>query len=428
LKPQGKWYLLLWLSFILEAGSLTFLKTISGIYGSPLLFIIGAIGIVIAAMQLLRATPLPVLTNEPRVRQNEIIFIGYIVIFAALGFFGWLWLRSFFDDYPVDPSRSDIIPLIQKLNQRFASGEKVYEPVNDFGYTMYPNYLPATWWPFSVAEKLHLDYRTWTYIIMSTVLFLYGWFIYRSDRKLLLMLLSFATIALFLWYQPSTFGWTVEPMIVAFYLLLVLGIYLQRLWLIGLALVLCLLSRYAVVLWVPALFILAFAYLGKMKTIATAFLVVACIGLILWPFLQDSPHMLQNGYDYYTTSTLGEWKGQSWQSPGESPFQLSQGYGFAIWFYKWGKGDITQKLQLLKIVHFAICGLITLVSIIWYWQKGRKWLPLKWALLLSLHLYLVFFYAFIQMPYAYLFFTPLMVSMMIVLFVSFRTYPVMLKK
>lgn len=111
------------------------------------------------------------------------------------------------------------------MNQRLANGEQVYAPVNDFGYTMHPNYLPATWWPFAVAGKLHLDYRTWAYIILCTELFLYGWFIHRSDRKLLLMLLTFATIALFFWYQPSAFGWTIEPMIASFYLLLVLGIY-----------------------------------------------------------------------------------------------------------------------------------------------------------------------------------------------------------
>jgi hypothetical protein len=394
---------------------------------SPILFIAGAIGVVYAALKLLRGTPLPFLTTRLRVRQNEIVIIGYIIIFGALSFFGSLWLQYFYNDYHLHYSQSDIIPLIQKLGHRYTSGEEVYAPVTDFGYTMYPNYLPATWMPFIAAEKWGLDYRTWAYILLCTVLFLYGWFIARSDRKLLFMLLSFAVLALFLWYQPSAFGWTVEPMIAGFYLLLVLGIYLQRLWLIGMALLLCLLSRYAVVLWLPVLFLLLFVFLSKKKTIYTGLMVIAGVILILLPFLQDTPGLLQKGYDYYTMGTLAEWKGQAWQQPGDLPFQLSQRYGFAIYFYKWGKGDLLQRIYVLQITHFAICTLISLISILWYWLKGRKWLPLKWALLLSLHLYLVFFFAFIQMPYAYLFLTPLLVSMMVVLLVSFRAYPVLLK-
>jgi hypothetical protein len=309
------------------------------------------------------------------------------------------------------------------MGDRFVNRQPVYEPVNDFGYTMYPNYLPATWMPFIIAEKLLLDYRTWAFIMFSAALFLCGWYQQglKIKGRMICILFPFIVFLLFLWAQPSAFGWTIEPMIAGFYLFLVLGIYLQRVWMIGLALILCLLSRYAVVLWVPALFILLFIFENKRKTIYTAIIVLAGVAIVfIVPFLLSTPDLLSKGYAYYSTGTLAEWKGQSWQQPGDLPFQLSQGYGFAIWFYQLIKGDLAQKIKWLQVVHFALCTIIPVVSIIWYWRKGKQWLPLKWWLLLSLKLYLVFFFAFIQLPFAYLFFTPLMISAVIMIWLSWR--------
>jgi hypothetical protein len=123
--------------------------------------------------------------------------------------------------------------------------------------------------------------------------------------------------------------------------------------------------------------------------------------------------ILEASYPQYTAAAFGEWRGQSWQKDGDLPFQLSQAYGFAIYFYQWGKGEIIHRLKLTQIVHLIICIALPLATLLWFWLRKNKRLPLNWFLLLSLKLYLVFFFAFIQVPYAYLFFTPLLVSSLI---------------
>jgi hypothetical protein len=174
---------------------------------------------------------------------------------------------------------------------------------------------------------------------------------------------------------------------------------------------LCLLSRYAILLWVPAFFILLFFSGNKKQGIYTAvILLTGMLAIFIIPFLLSYPKILETGYSQYTAAALGEWKGQSWQKDGDMPFQLSQGYGFAIYFYQLGKGEIIQRLKLTQMVHFIICIVLPVATVLWYRLRKNKRLSLNWFLLFSLKLHLVFFFAFIQVPYAYLFFTPLLVS------------------
>jgi len=218
-------------------------------------------------------------------------------------------------------------------------------------------------------------------------------------------------------------------MIAGFYLFLLLGIYLQSTWIMGFGLLLCLLSRYAILLWVPAFFILSFFYHNKKQALYTAvILLTGMLAICVIPFLLSNPKILETGYSQYTAAALGEWKGQSWQKDGDLPFQLSQGYGFAIYFYQWGKGEIIQRLKLAQMIHFIICIVLPVATVLWRRLRKNKVFPLNWFLLFSLKLYLVFFFAFIQVPYAYLFFTPLLVSSLITILLLLQSGSMIIKR
>jgi hypothetical protein len=411
-KTSKKWIHLLLFCFIIETGSLTFIRNAAGIYISPLLFVISSIAGIYVGSKLTLSMPIRPAASVPSIKKKAGLFIGYAAGFVVVIFLAWLWLRSFFNDYPLDPSYSDIIPLIHRMNYRFMHGQAIYESFSDFGYAAFPTYLPAMWMPFLMADKLQLDYRTWSYIILCSILLLCAMLMpVKNKNRAWLFLFPFGVFLLYTWYQPSVFGWTIEPMIAGFYLLLLLGIYLQNTWIMGFALLLCLLSRYAILLWVPAFFILLFFFGNKKQPIYTAIiLLTGTLVIFIIPFLLSHPMILKRGYSQYTAAAFGEWRGQSWQKHGDLPFQLSQGYGFAIYFYQWGKGEIIQRLKLTQMVHFIICIVLPVVTVLWYWLRKSKRLSLNWFLLFSLKLYLVLFFAFIQVPYAYLFFTPLMIS------------------
>ena len=421
---QRKWTYLLLFCFIIETGSLTFIRNVSGKYISPIFFVIAAITGIYIGIKLLHLFPAqpaaPVFSIKKKAGLSVLYSAGFVVII----YLTWLWLRTFFDQYPLDPSYSDIIPLIQRINYHLMNGQEIYAPFSDFGYTAFPTYLPAMWMPFLIADKLQLDYRTWSYIIFCGVLLLCSMLIpAKNKNRVWLLLFPFLIFLLYVWYQPSAFGWSVEPMLAGFYLFLLLGIYLQNKWIMGFALLLCLLSRYAILLWVPVFFILLFFYGNKKLSIYTFIILLTGILVIfVIPFLLPHPRILEESYSQYTAAALGEWKGQSWQKAGDLPFQLSQGYGFAIYFYQSGKGEIIDRLKLAQTVHLIISVALPLAIILWWrWLRKNKRITLNWFLIFSLKLYLVFFFAFIQVPYAYLFFTPLLVSSMITILLLFQS-------
>jgi hypothetical protein len=390
-------------------GSLSFLRKHLGIYVSPVIFLLSSTILTLFLLKIVKQR-----LNDPKNRQSEghnarqwlvILPVFFVVVFA-----GWLLLKSLFPQYPIDPRKSDIIPLIKVLTHRFSSGKEVYTEFSEFGYSMYPNYLPITWMPFIVADWLKLDYRTWTSFIFSgcallSLFLLKG----RLVQKSIFLILHFLIFLIFLYDQPAAFGWTVEPMITGFYLLLLCALFTKKTLWISVALVCCLLSRYAVILLLPFLFIIFLGFISRKK--AFEILGLTALGvfiLFIFPFLLHQPEILSKGYQYYTQGALAEWQGQSWQQPGSLPYQLSQGYGLAIFFYR--EDNVLSSLSFLQKTHIVINVLIPLLCTVWFLKKGKKWLPPAVFMALLLNFYLVCFFAFIQVPYAYLFFTPLITS------------------
>ncbi|OFY72216.1 MAG: hypothetical protein A3G23_01460 [Bacteroidetes bacterium RIFCSPLOWO2_12_FULL_37_12] len=344
---------------------------------------------------------------------KRIKYTGLIFFCAGVVVLGII-IKSTIDKFPIDHRISDIIPTIQKLVNRYLNGEFPYQTITDWGYNLYPTYLPFQWEQYILAEKINLDYRWFAFYGTVFCLIIYAMIILNRNQSILklsiLFCLPFLTIILLNSVHPKIFGVTVEILIASYYLLLVMSVYSKNIFAISITLILCLLSRYFILLWLP-LFLYIFYFTEGFRKILV--ISVFCIlGIILFyalPFLWKDPSIFLMGLQYHSYAALGEWSGQAWQAPGARPIALFQGIGFASFFYEYVGGSVAERLRTLQLIHFMLsCGAILFLSTIYFFIK--KQVHHRLFIIGSLKIFLVFFYNFIQIPYAYLFLVPVFVS------------------
>ena len=316
--------------------------------------------------------------------------------------------------YMLDAAKSDVIPTIQLFVARFLSGAVPYDTITEFGYYLAPTYLPMHWMPFVASEWIGLDARVWSGILF----FIFALICLRPLQQISSMrtqrLLAYAPVffaALLLLFQRDDMGYSVELLLAGYYLLFCRSLMRLNPWLAAVSLVLILLSRFSLVLWLPLALVVLWQRMGYRFVLKAAVPVIAGILLLyVWPFLSERPDSFKNAQDYYAMAAEKEWAGQSWQKPGDNPFQISRGLGFAWWFYQGLPGTLVQKISVVRLVHLVV-SLSAVALLLWaYFRKYRLNMPLPLFLSGSLHLYLWVFTLFIQVPYPYLFFIPLAVS------------------
>jgi hypothetical protein len=345
-------------------------------------------------------------------------------LFVALS--GWVvfLINKVIAQTPIAPTSSDIIPQISVMVRRFIYSQEVYAPIINFGYTLFPTYLPFKWLPFTLAELCNCDFRWLAFVLLLLALALYYMFLLWQHNTLIENLIKgtipFVLIALITKNASETIGMTVETLDLAYYLILIFALLSDSNVMKGTGLALCLLSRYSLVLWVP---LFVFVMLKKrqhrdvMIVIFVTLILIAAVYVI--PFLARDPGSFKRGFDYYTVAALAEWAGQAWQPPGDKPLQLFQGYGFACYFYELAQGELLAKIYLLKKTQLVLCTLSLVVAAIVF-CKLKNLVNERLFLLLSLKFYLTFFYSFIVIPYQYLFIIPVFISLYIVSFFSWE--------
>ena len=196
-------YFLVWSCLIIQTGSISFLRKFLGIYLSPVVFVLSAILVTLFLLSIAKQKSNDVINNREKwaINQRVVIFSVFVVLLLI----GWFLLKSIIPNYPIDPSKSDIIPQVKILAGRFVSGEEIYTPITEFGYLLYPTYLPLTWLPFVIADWMHIDYRFWAYLIFSAcVLTPVLWIKRNFPGRILVLLLPFAVF--FSFFKGSTGG------------------------------------------------------------------------------------------------------------------------------------------------------------------------------------------------------------------------------
>jgi hypothetical protein len=220
-------------------------------------------------------------------------------------------------------------------------------------------------------------------------------------------LVTFGLSALPLWFTysildtiPDIFSLTVEPMIVGYYLLLVAGVLLPSRPLLVVALLLCLLSRYSLVFWVPLY--VGLLYFNESRRWAWALTGLAAAGVLalyVVPILSHDWGLFLRVQKVYTETTLGEWHHLN---PAGKPVHLYNGIGLTNFFYRFAPGELLARLALAKLVHLAAVLAIVGGAALVYWRQRVPRTHYRLYAVIVLKLYLTTFYALLQVPYAYL--------------------------
>ncbi len=340
--------------------------------------------------------------------------------FAALNFVFW---ARYLHLHPVNVKDSDVIPHIQMLVERHSQHIFPYQMITEWGYEAFPTYLPFTWWPFHLTEFMMIDYRYLVFGSWLLVLFIFSKQFEEdnnADRSdlFLFLLLQFLFWG-YLFASDLSFMRTVELMIGSYYAYFLFALEKRKWWIIAGTLLLIVLSRYSIVLWLPFLVLLLAIKDGVPSVFKWIGAVVAGVCLLyIVPFLLKDVSIFLKGLQTYSNASLSEWKGQTWQAPGDKPFQLFRGTGMAAWFYNRSRGTVEEKLKMYKTIHLVLTMSAVLLLAVWYWLIGKKqrlYIPLVAAA--ALKIYLAVFYGFVLIPYVYLYIVPLISSIFVLYYV-----------
>lgn len=342
-------------------------------------------------------------------KQRSLHYRVVIIILLALAMYNLCQL--WFDDIPFDINYADMLPIIKVMGQRFASGHsrEVYNVIPWIWNGVQPIYLPAMWLPFVPAVVMNIDLRWMTVagLLFSFSIFL---FLYRPVLRSYLSFFTGVLAFLLFWYlfaddTPGVITVSEEGVVIAYYVLLVLALITENALLIGIATSLCMLSRYALVGWIPAFMIyLAFRREWKKMGVFVVTGMACFVLLFLLPVGWTTFMRLAKLPGEYIHFASVVWK--------DSPDVFSTGLGFAGFF---GPGRVNLLHYLLIGCSFIIpsgCMLLLCLR-----GRSRNFANLPLAVL---KIALVIFYTLIDVPYQYLFYTSSFVSLILVTLVIGR--------
>jgi hypothetical protein len=352
-----------------------------------------AIGITLLRLPQLR---LPALATRPW-RSNTIQRNAILIGLTALALYSWC--LYWFDEIPIDINNADMLPIIKVMAERFLAGQHshVYDPIPAIWHGAQPIYLPAMWLPYVPAVAMGVDMR---WIAIAGLLFAFGAFLvlYKPSGSRPGFLLGVLAFLLFWWLvadnTPGIVSVSEEGVVIGYYALLVLSLVSGKPWLTGIAICLCMLSRYALVGWIPA-YVLWLILEKRTKQLSilslTGILSFVLIFLVPvgWATFTRLAHLPG---DYISFA------GRVWD---DSPDVFSTAPGLA-WFF--GRNGTAILHWLLILLSFTLPIGFTVIA-------GRK--NLNNIPIAALKLSLVVFYCFIDVPYLYLFYTSSLVSLLI---------------
>jgi hypothetical protein len=383
---------------------------------SSLLFFVSGLVIAIAPT-FVNKNPVPPSISFPSTPVVKYVTAGISLILLII-------LLSLFSQgakkYPVDITYSDILPTIDTMATRFITDGMVYDkPITYPTYQGgYPGYLPMHWLPTVIPKASGADIRWGIAGVFIAGIFVVWFWLKNKLISLVPLIVSMVVLV----YMTPVLVSTAELMIAAYYLILCTGIIKKNRYLILIGIVSCLLSRYSLVLWLPAYLFLFWLNEEKKKSnqLFLGILVFIAVLFILPFFLQNPSAFLSSFKSYSQNVPLYEWSGQHWQAPGDKPYQLFQGLGLTCFIYDYIAGSISYKINLAVTLQIVFSALAVLLPLLWYLRVNKKKMDYAFFGLLLLKFYFCFFYGFIAVPYSYLFITPLFVSLIIVLYVHYH--------
>lgn len=392
-----------WLLFclLLETVAVTYALKFAALTGiASVVYVIS--GLAIAC--LLPSMPAQKININFRIKLLSGITAYQIALLLMGGLFIFLFTKQWINQSPLSYKDADMIPIMEIMGKRFLAGNwsGVYDPVQEIWNGIQPIYLPSMWMPFLVAIKFGFDPRWITSfaVFLSFTMLILLWRAHWT--KISGAVLLFASGVLGLWlYTDHTHNFirlSEEGIVVFYYSLLVLALLSENFLLVGVAAGLCVLSRYAIVGWLPA-FMFYLLFIRKQKKDTLQFIlsfIVVIVLLVIIPFgIKPLLIAFQQPAEYIQHAER-VWK--------ESPEYFSQTVGLAKFF---GPDRIVLQHTILLYASFLLPLLMVLG--IRYLSVFRSKNNIALA---TLKLTLVIVFSLIDVPYQYLFYTASFVSLL----------------
>jgi hypothetical protein len=344
----------------------------------------------------------------PIQRKSGRPLIYKLLYISGTGFIICYLSKYWFDNVPIDIYNADMLPIIKIMGQRFMSGQwkQVYDIIPEIWKGSKPIYLPATWMPFSIPPLLGIDMRWVTALCVFFIFSIPFLMFQRRMKSTLSYFITAVMLGLFWWMMTENdahgfISISEEGIVGAYYVLVVLALLSGNIYMTAIAISLCMLSRYALIGFVPAFFVyLILTKKWKQAAILPVIGSLFLLGMFILPF----------GWDTFVqlAALPGDYVGfakRVWQ---DSPDVFSGSIGFAKFF---GKDHILLLHHTLIMLTFLVPFLFMLGCFFAGRKRRLSNIPLA-----TLKLGVVVFYNFIDVPYMYLFFTSSFISLIIVSF------------
>ncbi|MFK7920433.1 MAG: hypothetical protein AB8H47_00675 [Bacteroidia bacterium] len=363
-------------------------------------------GLGIALFPLLRTrTPKPSLRLPfwGKVSLQGLIWLSLAYYFQQL----WLHAQQIIAKFPIDFHRADMLAVIEKQVERFLQSEPIYDIIPEIWGGMPPIYLPAFWAVFVPAMALGYDIR-WTTVILlgGSMLLIYAPLVSlkRTHIFTLLPLIPLYFLMEAIWTEKTyLLRFTEEGISIFYYLLLGLAIWKRISWLEGIAIGLCLLSRYSFLPWLVVYGIHLFFLRERREFFTVVGISTAMFVFLLWiPFGTERLVFFLGHPGEYQVYAEKLWT--------KDAIFFQRTLGLAKYF---SLDLVALQHRLHLLLTFAAPGILLAT----FWHKLKRPEPSShihhFFLLCSLKLSLVVFYNLIVVPVYYLFYVNTFFSVLI---------------
>jgi hypothetical protein len=258
---------------------------------------------------------------------------------------------------------------------------------------MKPTYMPMMWMAWIPCEFLTNDLR-WTSVIFYTggIIITLALFPYQKSRNTPALLVLLGIIAYFTWFIFFFDAFFIEqieePVVIGYYLLLGFGLVKKNPWITGIAAGCCLLSRYVLIFWIPVFLIYTFLFDSKRNALIM-FGIIAAMELFIFviPFYIWQPKYFSDVIAYYHSNLIVH------------NIEREHNVGLGVLFGP-EQMDWLVRAELMG----ALVPPIFSLGIYYLMRSKLQHVDRRLFGICSLKLTMVFFYAFVEIPYAYLFF------------------------
>ena len=332
----------------------------------------------------------------------------YVRIFSLtlLSILIYFFSKSILEENPIDYHHADMLPVIETMNKRFLAGHwrHVYDPIAEIWNGSMPIYLPAMWLPYLPAVGLGIDLRWTTVCCLFFVFALPIFFLPLRKIQSYFILAIAASLLLWLFLEDDTHSFismSEEGVVIFYYALLVMALFTENIYFISFATILCLLSRYALVGWLPAYFIFLLLSKNKNKALVFAVLgILSCFLFFILPFGFSTFSRLLHLPSQYVGFANRVWM--------DSPEVFTESMGLAKFFVP-NHGSLLHGLLIGASFIFP-------TAFICFCLYHKNKISFSYIPVAALKFSLVIFYNLIDVPYLYLFYTSSFVSLLSIVF------------